>query len=359
MSEPRLMKGNEAIAEAAIQAGCRHFFGYPITPQNELPEYMARRMPEVGGVYLQAESEVSAINMVYGAAGAGARVMTSSSSPGISLMQEGISYLVGSELPCVLVNIVRGGPGLGGIQPAQSDYFQATRGGGHGDYHLLVLAPGSVQEMVDLMQEAFDLADKYRNPVLILGDGVLGQMMEPVRLPYEIGAPLPAPPAPERKGWATTGAKGRPRNVLNSLYIEADRLESHNWRLQEKYQRMEAEEVRYEGVELADADVLVVAYGTTARVARTAAEEARRAGIRAGLLRPISLYPFPYGALQEAAGRASRVLVVEMSCGQMLYDVRLAVGGRYPVEFFGRPGGNVPTPREVFERIAGEGGGVR
>lgn len=359
MSEPKLMKGNEAIAEAAIQAGCRFFFGYPITPQNELPEYMARRLPEVGGVYLQAESEVSAINMVYGAAAAGARVMTSSSSPGISLMQEGISYLAGSQLPCVVVNIVRGGPGLGGIQPAQSDYFQSTRGGGHGDYRLLVLAPGNLQEMVDLMGQAFDLADKYRNPVLVLGDGVLGAMMEPVRLPYEIGAPLPPPPAPESKGWATTGAKGRPRNVINSLYIEADRLESHNWQLQKKYRRMEAEEVRFEATGAEGAEVLVVAYGTTARVARTAIDEAKRAGIAVGLFRPITLYPFPYEPLRQAASGTSRVLVVEMSCGQMLDDVRLAVGDRCPVEFFGRPGGNVPTPQEVFQRIGAKGGAGR
>ncbi|MGE5553188.1 MAG: 3-methyl-2-oxobutanoate dehydrogenase subunit VorB [Betaproteobacteria bacterium] len=353
------MKGNEAIAEAAIQAGCRFFFGYPITPQNELPEYMARRLPEVGGVYLQAESEVSAINMVYGAAGAGGRVMTSSSSPGISLMQEGISYLVGSELPCVVVNIVRGGPGLGGIQPAQSDYFQATKGGGHGDYRLLVLAPGSVQEMVDLMQEAFDLADKYRNPVMLLGDGVLGQMMEPVRLPYEIGSPLPPPPAPESKPWATVGAKGRGRNVINSLFIEADRLERHNWHLQAKYRRMEAEEVRYEAARTEDAEVVVVAYGTTARIARTAVDEARQRGVRAGLFRPITLYPFPYEALRQAVGAARQVVVVEMSCGQMLDDVKLAVAGRSSVEFFGRPGGNVPTPQEILERIAGKGGAAQ
>ncbi|MDI6871597.1 MAG: 3-methyl-2-oxobutanoate dehydrogenase subunit VorB [Bacillota bacterium] len=350
------MKGNEAIAEAAIQAGCRYFFGYPITPQNELPEYMARRLPEVGGVYLQAESEVSAINMVYGAAGAGGRVMTSSSSPGISLMQEGISYLAGAELPCVLVNIVRGGPGLGGIHAAQSDYFQATKGGGHGDYRLLVLAPGSVQETVDLLQEAFDLADKYRNPVMLLGDAVLGQMMEAVRLPRDLDEPLPPPPPPESKVWATTGAVNRSRNVINSLYIEPERLEKHNWHIQEKYRRMEAEEVRYEAVQVDDAGTVVVAYGTTARIARTAVDEARRQGLKAGLFRPISLYPFPYQALREAAGRARRVLVVEMSCGQMLDDVRLAVGERCPVEFYGRPGGNIPTPQEVLDRIAGKGG---
>jgi 2-oxoglutarate ferredoxin oxidoreductase subunit alpha len=359
VSELKLMKGNEAIAEAAVQAGCRYFFGYPITPQNELPEYMARRMPEVGGVYLQAESEVAAINMVYGAAGAGGRVMTSSSSPGISLMQEGISYIVGAELPCVLVNIVRGGPGLGGIQPSQSDYFQATRGGGHGDYRLLVLAPGTVQEMVDLMQEAFDLADKYRNPVMLLGDGVLGQMMEPVRLPHDLREPLPKAPAPETRPWATTGAKGRAPNVVNSLYIEADRLEQHNWHLQEKYRRMEAEEVRWEAVELDDAEVVVVAYGTTARVARTAVDEARRQGVRAGLFRPISLYPFPYEQLREVASRAKRLLVVEMSCGQLVDDVRLAAMERCPVEFFGRPGGKVPTPQEVLERVLSWGGEQR
>lgn len=357
MGELKLMKGNEAIAEAAIQAGCRHFFGYPITPQNELPEYMARRLPEVGGVYLQAESEVSAINMVYGAAGAGARVMTSSSSPGVSLMQEGISYIVGAELPCVLVNIVRGGPGLGSIQPAQSDYFQATRGGGHGDYRLLVLAPGTVQEMVDLMQEAFPLAEKYRNPVLLLGDGVLGQMMEPVTLPHEVGAPLPEPPAPQEMGWATTGAKDRPRNIVNSLYIEADRLEKHNEKLQAKYRRMEAEEVRFQEYLVDDAEVVVVAYGTMARVAQTAVDEARKSGVKAGLLRPITLYPFPKAAVRRAAETAQRMLVVEMSCGQMLEDVQLAAAERCAIEFFGRPGGAVPTPREVYERIihGGEG----
>jgi 2-oxoglutarate ferredoxin oxidoreductase subunit alpha len=351
------MKGNEAIAEAAIQAGCRFFFGYPITPQNELPEYLARRLPEVGGVYLQAESEVSAINMVYGAAGAGGRVMTSSSSPGISLMQEGLSYLAGSELPCVLVNIVRGGPGLGSIQPAQSDYFQSTKGGGHGDYRLLVLAPSSVQEMVDLMQEAFALADQYRNPVLLLGDGVLGQMMESVRLPYDPGEPLPPPPNPKSKPWATTGAKGRGRNVINSLYIEADRLEEHNWHLQAKYRRMEAKEVRYETSGVEGAEVVVVAYGTTARIARTAVDEARKEGIKAGLFRPISLYPFPYVELRAALGGRPRVLVVELSCGQLLDDVRLAVAERCPVEFFGRPGSNVPTPQDILDRIiAGKGG---
>lgn len=358
MSEPRLMKGNEAIAEAAIQAGCRYFFGYPITPQNELPEYMARRLPEVGGVYLQSESEVSTINMVYGAAGAGARVLTSSSSPGLSLMQEGVSYLVGAELPCVLVNVVRGGPGLGTILPSQSDYFQATRGGGHGDMRLLVLAPGTVQEMVDLVGTAFDLADKYRNPVMVLADGVLGQMMEAVRLPYELEGPLAAPPSPEAKSWATTGAKGRPRNVINSLYIEAERLEPHNWHLQEKYRRMAAEEVRYEAIGCDDAEVVVVAYGTTARVVRTAVDEARRQGVKAGLFRPITLFPYPAEALKKATAGAERILVVEMSCGQMVDDVRLAVQGKPPVEFYGRPGGAIPTPLEILERLTGKGGGV-
>lgn len=351
MAERLLMKGNEAVGEAAIRAGCRYFFGYPITPQNELPEYMARRMPEVNGVYLQAESETSAINMVYGAAGAGARVMTSSSSPGISLKQEGISYIAGAELPCVVVNMVRGGPGLGDIQPAQSDYFQATKGGGHGDYRLLVLAPASIQEMVDLVYQAFDLAEKYRNPVMILGDGALGQMMEPVVLPEMKEG------AGDAKPWATTGAKGRKPNIVNSLWIDPDRLYQHNWHLNDKYNSMKQNEVRCEEFLADDADVVVVAYGTSARVSRAAVNQARQKGIKAGLIRPITLFPFPYDVLAKAAEHASHFLAVEMSLGQMIEDVRLGVNGRRPVEFLGRPGGIVPTPDEVLEAITGLGGG--
>ncbi len=356
--ERRLMKGNEAIGEAAIAAGCRYFFGYPITPQNELPEYMARRLPEVGGVYLQAESEVSAINMVYGAAGAGARVMTSSSSPGISLKQEGLSYIAGAELPCVVVNMVRGGPGLGGIQPAQSDYFQATKGGGHGDYHLLVLAPASVQELVNLVREAFDLADKYRNPVMILGDGVLGQMMEPVT----IADPVPVASLPA-KPWATTGAQDRPANLINSLYIDPLELSAHNAKLIAKYERMAREELRFERYCADDAEILLVAYGITARICRTVVDLGRQAGLKLGLFRPISLFPFPYAPLADLIAEVgvNKVICVEMSAGQLVEDVRLAVEGRVPTVLYGYPGGVVPLPAEILSRIKGEGGanGVR
>ncbi|NLP17588.1 MAG: 3-methyl-2-oxobutanoate dehydrogenase subunit VorB [Firmicutes bacterium] len=345
-----LMVGNEAIGEAAIRAGCQLYFAYPITPQSELPQLLARRMPEEGRVFLQAESEVAAINMVYGAAGAGSRVMTSSSSPGISLKQEGISYIAGAELPCVIVNIVRGGPGLGGIQPAQSDYFQATKGGGHGDYRLIVLAPASVQEMVDLTALAFDLADKYRNPVMILGDGVLGQMMEPV----EFGDIKPEIPS---KPWATTGRKGRDRNVVNSLYLDPNKLEEHNWHLQAKYRKIEEEEIRFDTFNLDDAQLIIVAYGISARIARTAIEMARADGIAAGLLRPITLFPFPTGAIAQAAEKARAFLSLELSAGQMVEDVRLAVNGKRPVHFYGRTGGIIPTPQEVYgeiKKIAGE-----
>lgn len=339
-----LMKGNEAIAEAAIRAGCRAYFGYPITPQNELPEYMARHLPEIGGVFLQAESEVASINMVYGAAGAGARVMTSSSSPGVSLMQEGLSYIVGSELPCVVVNMMRGGPGLGNIAPAQGDYFQATRSAGHGDGRVIVLAPASIQEAVDLTVLAFELADTYRNPVMILGDGIQGQMMEPVTFPEPVGE-VPAKP------WATTGAIGRARNLVNSIYLEPEALERHNLRLQEKYARIRQEEPRWEALGLDDADVVVVAYGITSRIAKTAVQRARDNGVKAGLFRPITLWPFPERALGTAAERSRRFLVVELSAGQMLDDVRLAVAGRCPVEFHGRLGGVLPTPAEILARI--------
>lgn len=355
MAEAILMKGNEAIAEAAIRAGCRFFAGYPITPQNEIPEYMSRRMFEVGGVFLQAESEVSAINMLYGAGGAGARAMTSSSGPGLSLKQEGISYLVGSEVPCVVVNIMRAGPGLGGIQASQADYFQATRGGGHGDYRTVVLAPASLQELIDLTVEAFDIADRYRNPVLILGDAVLGQMMEPVVLP-ELLTAFPDKP------WATTGAKGRKPNIINSLYLIPEQLEEHNLALQRKFNQMEATEVRYETLDCAVAEVVIVAYGTSARICRGAVDKAKALGVRAGLFRPVSLWPFPGRALLEECPRAKLFLVVEMSTGQMVEDVRLAVCGRQAVHFYGRTGGMMPTPAGVAEeilRLTGHKGGQR
>jgi 2-oxoglutarate ferredoxin oxidoreductase subunit alpha len=339
-----LMKGNEAIAEAAIRAGCRAYFGYPITPQNEIPEYMAKHLPKVGGVFLQAESELAAINMVYGAGGAGVHVMTSSSSPGISLKQEGLSYIACAEVPCVVVNMMRSGPGLGGILPAQGDYFQATKGGGHGDYHLLVLAPSTIQEAVDLTYEAFDLARRYRNPVMILGDGLLGQMMESVTLP-EPKAPLPKPP------WATTGCgDGEPR-VINSLYIQGDVMEERTKRIFAKYAKMKQNEIRFENYKTYGAKIILAAYGSTARIAKTAVDKARTRGIKVGLFRPISLYPFPYDELSEVATEAKAVLTVEMSMGQMVEDVRLAVEGRCPVRFYGRSGGIVPTPQEILQQI--------
>ncbi|ADL07596.1 3-methyl-2-oxobutanoate dehydrogenase subunit VorB [Thermosediminibacter oceani] len=344
--EKVLMKGNEALAEAAIRAGCQCFFGYPITPQSELPAYLAREMPKRGRVFLQAESEVAAINMVYGAAGAGVRVMTSSSSPGISLKQEGISYLCGAELPCVIVNIMRGGPGLGDIQPAQSDYFQATRGGGHGDYRTIVLAPASVQELVDLVYDAFDLADMYRNPVLILGDGILGQMMEPVVFKERPARELPP------KTWATTGKMGRQKpNVINSLYLDPVQLEEHNRKLQRKYQEIEEKEARWEVLNGDDAEYFVVAYGICARIAHAAVEMARQEGIKVGLIRPITLWPYPKKAFEEVISRAKAFLTVELSCGQMVEDVKLSVEGRVPVYFYGRTGGMVPTAEEIFEEI--------
>jgi 2-oxoglutarate ferredoxin oxidoreductase subunit alpha len=348
MAEKVLMKGNEALAEAAIRAGCRFYAGYPITPQNEIPEYMSQRMFEVeGGHFVQAESEVAAINMVYGAGGAGIRAMTSSSSPGISLKQEGISYLVGSEIPALIVNIARGGPGLGGIQPAQSDYFQATKGGGHGDCRLLVLAPDSVQEMVDLTTLAFDRADHYRNPVMILGDAVLGQVMEPVLLPdYVDPSELPAKP------WATTGTRGaRKKNIINSLFLKPEVLEQHNYRLQAKYRRMVETEQRYATYRLDDATLVIVAYGSMARICRKAVDLARADGVLAGLLRPISLWPFPVRAFREEVPAAEQFLVVEMSTGQMIEDVRLALECRAPVQFYGRTGGVVPTPVEIADHI--------
>ncbi|MCR4441549.1 MAG: 3-methyl-2-oxobutanoate dehydrogenase subunit VorB [Peptococcaceae bacterium] len=340
-----LMKGNEAIGEAAIAAGCRYFFGYPITPQSELPEFLSRRLPQVGGVFLQAESEVAAINMVYGAASTGARVMTSSSSPGISLKQEGISYLAASELPCVIVNIMRAGPGLGGIQPSQSDYFQATRGGGHGDYRTIVLAPASVQEIVDLVIEGFELADRYRLPVMILGDGNLGQMMEPVQMDRTAKGRLPAKP------WALTGKKGRPRNIINSLNLDPEKLEMHNRKLERRYQEIKERETKAESYLTDDAEIVVAAYGIVARVSKAAVDRARAEGIKAGLFRPITLWPFPEKELNEATARARNVLTVEMSLGQMVEDVKLALNGRLPAAFYGRVGGVVPTVSGVFEEI--------
>lgn len=341
-----LWKGNEAIAEAAIRAGCRHFFGYPITPQNEIPEYMALHMPEAGGVFIQAESEVAAINMVYGAAGAGARVMTSSSSPGISLKQEGISYLAGAELPCLIVNIMRGGPGLGTIQPAQGDYYQATRGGGNGDYRVIVLAPATIQEACDHVQDGFDLADKYRTPVMILADGMIGQMMEAVEWKSSTIDALP------EKTWATTGTKGKRKpNIVNSLFIDPNESERHNLHLNEKYEAIKANEIRYEDAVPDDAEIFFVAYGTPARLARAAIKVLAEDGVKAGLFRPISLWPFPEQAIHDKAALPSvkAVVTVEMSLGQMVDDVKIAVNGQKPVGFCGKAGGIVPTPREVAD----------
>lgn len=344
--EKVLMKGNEAIGEAAIRSGCRHFFGYPITPQTELSAYLAKKMPKIGGVFLQAESEISAINMVYGAAGAGARVMTSSSSPGISLKSEGLSYIAAGDLPCVVVNMVRGGPGLGGIQPAQSDYFQATKGGGHGDYHLLVLAPNSVQEIANFTADAFNLADKYRIPVMLLGDGTIGQMMEPVDFD-EI-------PKPEivQKPWATTGTgNARKANVAATLYLQPEELEQTIIEREKKYDIIRKELQRYEAHDTEDADIIVSSYGTTSRVVETAVSQLRNEGIKVGVIRPITLWPFPTDIFEKTAKTAKAFLSVEMCMGQMVEDIRLAVNGKAPVHFFGRTGGIIPSPAEVVEKI--------
>jgi 2-oxoglutarate ferredoxin oxidoreductase subunit alpha len=348
-----LMKGNEVIAEAAVHAGCKYFFGYPITPQSELVAYMARRLPEVGGLFLQAESEIAAINMVYGAAGTGVRVMTSSSSPGFSLKQEGISYLVGAELPAVICNIVRGGPGLGNIQPAQSDYFQVTKGGGHGDYNLPVLAPASLQEIVELTKDAFDIADRYRTPVILMGDGMLGQMMEPVEFGERPETEMP------KKDWATTGTRGDggPK-IITSLELDAESLEKRNWTLQQKFSTIKENEVRYETYQTNDADFIMVAFGTVARIAMNALNKARHDGVRVGLIRPISLWPFPEKPFIETRDTVKAYISVEMSAGQMIEDVRLAVNGHAPVEFFGRTGGVVPTQEEIYEKIMTVAGGV-
>ncbi|MCL2513423.1 MAG: 3-methyl-2-oxobutanoate dehydrogenase subunit VorB [Oscillospiraceae bacterium] len=343
MSERVLMKGNEALAEAAILAGCRHFFGYPITPQTELAAYMSKRLPKVGGVFLQAESEIAAINMVQGAAAAGVRAMTSSSSPGISLKTEGISYMCGSNLPCVIVNIQRGGPGLGGIQPSQADYCQAVKAPGHGDLHILVSAPATVQEMVDLAGKAFDLADKYRMPAMILADGMLGQMMEPVVLPGEPAGPLP------KKEWAASGHNnGRPKNIINSLYLDPYMLEESIKKRYERYKIIEENESLHENYLADDAEIVLVSYGATSRVAKAAINMARGKGIRAGLLRPLTLYPFPKKAVAEAAKTAKAFISVEMSMGQMVDDIRLACDCSVPVEFFGRTGGVIPNVDEIL-----------
>jgi 2-oxoglutarate ferredoxin oxidoreductase subunit alpha len=339
-----LMKGNEAIAEAAIRAGCDAYFGYPITPQTELLEYMSKRMPELGRVFVQGESETACINMVLGAAAAGKRAMTSSSSPGVSLKQEGISFLAGTELPAVVVNIMRGGPGLGNVQPSQSDYFQATKGGGHGDYFPIVLAPSTVQEAVDFTILAFELADKYRNPAMILGDGSIGQIMEPVELPE-------VEPKPPAKPWALTGCRDREKNIIRSLYLLAGPLEARNIVLQKKYREIEAHEQRHAEYMLDGAEIVVVSYGTTGRVAQTAIKKARDEGILAGLFRPITLYPYPKDALSSLTDQAKVFLVLEMSAGQMLEDVELVVKGRAPVDFQGWLGGRVPSPTEVLEKI--------
>ncbi|CEH35949.1 3-methyl-2-oxobutanoate dehydrogenase subunit VorB [Romboutsia lituseburensis] len=352
-----LMKGNEAFGKAAIEAGCKYFFGYPITPQNELPEYMSRELPNVGGVFVQAESEVSAINMIYGGAGAGARVMTSSSSPGIALKQEGITYAAGAELPCVVVNVMRGGPGLGGIQPSQADYFMSTRGGGNGDYRTPVYAPATVQEAVDMIMEAFNVADYYRTPVMVVADGMIGQMMEPV----EFKAPKKRDLAP--KDWATVGTKGqRKPNVINSLYLQPDELEKHCIKLEAKYKEIEKNEVDYEMYKTEDAELVFVAYGTTARIVKNAIDILRGEGIKAGLIRPKTLWPFPFEAFNQIP-EAKNLLTVEMSMGQMVEDVRLAVEGRVPVHFYGRAGGMIPDPdgiankaREVVESQLAVGG---
>ena len=343
-----LMKGNEVLAEAAMRAGCRFFFGYPITPQTELAAYMAKKLPKIGGTFLQAESEIAAINMVYGAAAAGARVMTSSSSPGVSLKGEGVSYMAGADCPGVIVNVQRGGPGLGGIQPSQSDYFQATRALGHGDFYMPVFAPSTVQEMADLIYDAFDLADQYRTPTMILADGRIGQMMEPVLLPPERDlSTLP------KKPWATAGSHmERKHNVINSLYLSPEKLEETNYERFQRYAEIREKHQRQELMSCEDAEIVVVAFGAASRIARTAVRDARAKGIKAGLLRPITLWPFPEKAIDELCAQGAKAfLSVELNMGQMVQDVRLAVNGRATVDFYGRTGGVLPTPEEVLEQI--------
>jgi 2-oxoglutarate ferredoxin oxidoreductase subunit alpha len=343
----KLMNGNSACAEGAVLSGCTCYFGYPITPQNELGEYMAKRLSEVkGGVFIQSESEIAAINMVLGASVAGARVLTSSSSPGISLKQEGISYLAADELPAVIVNMSRGGPGMGNISPAQSDYLQATRGGGHGDYRTIVLAPSSVQEIADLMPLAFDLADSYRNPVVVLGDGMLGQMMEPVSFDGI------SPGKEYVKDYLLTGAEGRPSRMVRSLLFDVKEEEEHNWKLFRKFQRMEQSEARFETHLCDDAEMIVVAFGTAARIARGAIKRLREEHLKVGLIRPITLWPYPKKAIQEAAKKVREFFVFEMNAGQMIEDVRLSLEGKGRVHFYGRPGGVIPTPVELYRIIS-------
>lgn len=346
----KLMKGNEAIAEAAICAGAVHFFAYPITPQNEVGEYLSWRLPEVGGQFVQAESEVAVANMLFGAAASGKRVFTTSSSPGISLMQESISYMAGAHLPCVIVNIMRGGPGLGGILPAQSDYFQATKGGGHGDYRIIVLAPSSVQEAVDLMMLAFDLADCYRTPVMMIGDGMIGQMMESVEFPQTYQKPS----GPEGKPWSLTGAKGRPPNVIKSLFLDPKLLEKNSFDLAATYEQIKAKEIRYELYKVSPQNrVLITAYGTMARICQTVIDELNDEGVSVGLFRPITLFPFPEKAVHDEATRNNieSVLTVEMSMGQMIEDIDRCLKGKKPLHFYGRTGGIVPSPDEVKAKI--------
>lgn len=353
MADKVLMKGNEALAEAAIQAGCRHYFGYPITPQTEVAAYMAKRMPKIGGCFLQAESEIAAINMVYGVASAGKRVMTSSSSPGISLKEEGISYLAGADLPAFIVNVQRGGPGLGGIQPSQSDYFQSTRGGGHGDYHIIVLAPSSVQEMADLTVKGFDLADEYRMPAMVLADGTMGQMMEPVTMGnYQ--------PKTVEKPWAVTGTKmQRHHNIVNSLYLNPEELERTNFDRYARYAVIEQKEAMYESFLMDDAEICVTAFGIASRVSRNAVLAARAEGIKVGMLRPITLWPFPKAPFAEAADRVSAFLSVELSMGQMIEDVELATRCKRPVYLCNRTGGMIPSPEQVLAKIKEIVGGLK
>jgi 2-oxoglutarate/2-oxoacid ferredoxin oxidoreductase subunit alpha len=340
------MSGNAALGEAAVLAGCTCYFGYPITPQNELTEHMAKRIPETGGVFIQSESEIAAINMVLGASVAGARAMTSSSSPGISLKQEGISYLAADELPAVIVNMMRGGPGMGNISSSQSDYLQATRGGGHGDYKTIVLAPSSVQELADLAPLAFDLADEYRNPVIILGDGILGQMMEPVT--FDKIKPKKDYP----KDYILTGARGRPSRMVRSLLFDTKEEEEHNWKLYRKYQRMEQNEIRYETFLVEDAEIIIIAYGTAARIAKGAIKRLRQENLKVGMIRPITVWPFPMKVIYEAAQQVSDFFVFEMSTGQLIEDVKLALNGRGHIHFYGRPGGVIPTPLELSRIVS-------
>jgi 2-oxoglutarate/2-oxoacid ferredoxin oxidoreductase subunit alpha len=343
--EKILAKGNEAIAMASIDAGCLLYFGYPITPQNDIPEFLSKHLPALGGEFIQAESEIASINLLLGASATGIRAMTSSSSPGISLMQEGISYMGGSELPAVIINISRSGPGLGGISPSQGDYFQATRGGGHGDYRVIVLAPSTVQEMYDLTFLAFDLADKYRNPAMILGDALIGQMKEPLlrKKPPKMNLPP--------KTWALTGAEGRKPNLLKSLYLQDGALSDHNWKLYQKYEQMKKEEVRFESYWIEDARLVIAAFGSIARISRTSVELAREEGMKVGLLRPITLFPFPEQAFQQLSKKSKTFLTVELNTGQMVEDVRLSVDREAQVFFYGRPPGSLPTPEDILEEI--------